>query len=279
MQKVVESSSCNAAASDVQGKLYFHIRSRLAHFVKVIRNRQVCMRVTCQDAMFLGKAFPDNHFDRITASNIADKYYCGAEATVYYLGKLLRRQPKARLVTSFMGYDSATVGYPQVHALLIAGKDHSLVYQQLQQLAKGSPEDLKLTTSTGIIKTPLPPWDNLNQVLLHTGIDWHLRLSKGYEGAQGARLCIARQRLVLPFRGGLGLNDDVWALPYRRANGSVDEAAVREAQLEGGYGVRTVHVEWQPFPAKRYSAEYFWMWHSKNRPPQFEPLLARAAES
>ena len=99
-----------AAKNDLNGLLYFHIRSTIEQFCDRIQNpiSKTNFVLYCVDAAFLPRVFPmESHggFDRIEVSNIADEAYLGLLKTLATFTPLLRERSinsYATLVTLFL---------------------------------------------------------------------------------------------------------------------------------------------------------------------------------
>ncbi|KAL8858535.1 MAG: hypothetical protein Q9178_004829 [Gyalolechia marmorata] len=111
MQSILSTTNVQRAAkNDLNGLLYFHIRSTLEQFCDRIQNpiSKTNFVLYCVDAAFVPTVFPmKSHggFDRIEVSNIADEAYLGLLKTLATFAPLLRERSinlQATLVTLFL---------------------------------------------------------------------------------------------------------------------------------------------------------------------------------
>ncbi|KAL8804899.1 MAG: hypothetical protein Q9182_002301 [Xanthomendoza sp. 2 TL-2023] len=99
------------AKNDLNGLLYFHVRSTIERFCNRLQDSDSKTRIIfyCIDAVVLPKLLPNETcragFDRIEVSNIADEAYLGLRKTLATFAPLLKNKsnnPHAALLTLFL---------------------------------------------------------------------------------------------------------------------------------------------------------------------------------
>ncbi|EFQ96687.1 hypothetical protein MGYG_08610 [Nannizzia gypsea CBS 118893] len=101
----VANTSSGAAAADIYGKLFYHIRGMLRSFLSQLSRRCLSFELLHVDAALLPDFLEENTFSRIEVSNISDGGWLGIHRTLGSMVPLLQtplENPHACLITLFL---------------------------------------------------------------------------------------------------------------------------------------------------------------------------------